>query len=104
VRGYRFCDTLFRSGGSTLHPRHGQSGARAEARQAQAGRKTCDRATPRHQYGKRPRAERLERYRRHPANIIKNRPYKGKDELVQKNIIPAAVYAGIKDKIIAKQQ
>lgn len=38
------------------------------------------------------------------ANIIKNRPYKGKDELVQKNIIPAAIYAGIKDKIIAKQQ
>ncbi len=38
------------------------------------------------------------------ANIIKNRPYKGKDELVQKNIIPAAVYAAIKDKIIAKQQ
>ncbi len=38
------------------------------------------------------------------ANIINNRPYKGKDELVQKNIIPAAVYAGIKDKIIAKQQ
>jgi DNA uptake protein ComE-like DNA-binding protein len=38
------------------------------------------------------------------ANIIKNRPYKGKDELVEKNIIPSAVYAGIKDKIIAKQQ
>src|SRR5450759_4739976 len=38
------------------------------------------------------------------ANIIKNRPYKGKDELVQKNIIPAAIYAGTKDKIIAKQQ
>ncbi len=38
------------------------------------------------------------------ANIIKNRPYKGKDELVQKNIIPPAVYAAIKDKIIAKQQ
>ena len=38
------------------------------------------------------------------ANIVKNRPYKGKDELVQKKIIPAAVYAGIKDKIIAKQQ
>ena len=38
------------------------------------------------------------------ANIIKNRPYKGKDELVQKKIIPAAVYAGIKDKIVAKKQ
>ena len=37
------------------------------------------------------------------ANIIRNRPYKGKDELVQKKIIPPAVYAGIKDKIIAKQ-
>ena len=38
------------------------------------------------------------------ANIIRNRPYKGKDELVQKNILPPAVYAAIKDKIIAKQQ
>ena len=38
------------------------------------------------------------------ANIIRNRPYKGKDELVQKKIIPPAIYAGIKDKIIAKQQ
>jgi competence protein ComEA len=37
------------------------------------------------------------------AAIIKNRPYKGKDELVQKKIIPPAVYDGVKDKIIAKQ-
>ena len=38
------------------------------------------------------------------ANIVKNRPYKGKDELVQKGIVPQAVYDAIKDKIIAKQQ
>jgi len=36
--------------------------------------------------------------------IVKGRPYKGKDELAQKKIIPQKVYDEIKDKIIAKQK
>jgi len=36
--------------------------------------------------------------------IIKGRPYKGKDDLVQKKIIPPNVYDGIEDKIIARQK
>jgi DNA uptake protein ComE-like DNA-binding protein len=35
--------------------------------------------------------------------IIAGRPYKGKDELWQKKIVPKGVYKNIKDQIIAKQ-
>ena len=37
------------------------------------------------------------------AKIIKGRPYKGKNELKDRKIIPASVYLNIKDQIIAKQ-
>ena len=36
--------------------------------------------------------------------IVAGRPYKGKDELWQKKIIPKGVYNNIKDLIIAKQK
>ena len=36
--------------------------------------------------------------------IVQNRPYKRKDELVQKKVVPQATYDKIKDHIVAKQK
>lgn len=36
--------------------------------------------------------------------IVAARPYKGKDELVKKDVLPKNVYDGVKDRIVARQK
>lgn len=38
------------------------------------------------------------------ARIVKGRPYRAKNELVQRSIVPAGVYDKFKDRVVARQK
>jgi hypothetical protein len=38
------------------------------------------------------------------AKMMKHRPYKRKDDLVQKKVVPQATYGKVKDHIVVKQK
>jgi competence protein ComEA len=38
------------------------------------------------------------------AKIVKGRPYRGKNELVQRGVLPEGVYEKIRDRVIARQK
>lgn len=38
------------------------------------------------------------------ARIVKGRPYRAKNELVQRSIVPVTVYDKFKDRVIARQK
>lgn len=38
------------------------------------------------------------------AKIVKGRPYRGKNELVQRKVLPEGVYEKIRDRVVARQK
>lgn len=70
------------------------------------GRTACaDRRQARHQHRSVEQLEALKGVGPVRAKaIVKGRPYKGKDDLVRRKIVPQSVYDGISEQIIAKQK
>ena len=84
-----------------------RTGSRCEAcDHDRRGTDRCEAGRPdRHQFSNRsPALDAARRCQGALGSVIKGRPYKGKDELLAKKIVPENVYNDIKDKIIAKQK